>query len=354
MNEHIVLTNGTKNPNATRGASGENYYEMRNRIKSLGSLKEILKNNDLVKSIIAYNGDRHFFAAFIDLINEGLANHEITSNDLGVFTSGEVADAIVNMKKTAHQYGNRKVYPAEIWDKLNYLATINDSYAYAASFTHPEILKAMEGNGNRELTEWSKSSHMPPVGGFAAVIYKMIERGDIEDAKEFIDRIAYYSKKYSQAHKTQLAKNQTKQQDNDLDNYYRTYQESLQKNSSLNSNKLNHSHIKESSTKSDIKPKTENTISQTNQTIVQNHQMAQSIVNAFNEVANQKIENAQNNIKEKDSSEISLDLEDFAKQEQTILNAKHFTEEQKAKMIQELYQEFDNYVEENPEHHKTR
>ena len=143
-------------------------------------------------------------------------------------------------------------------------------------------------------------------------------------------------------------------QDNELDNYYRTYQESLQRNSIFNHPKSSKSYTKDSSTELDSQSKTETEVINTNQTVVQNHQMAQNIVNVFNEVANQKTENSQNSIKEKDSSEISLDLEDFAKQEQTILNAKHFTEKQKAKMIQELYQEFDNYVEENPEHHKTR
>ena len=198
-----LLTNGAADPNKYLGVSGENYEVMKNKIKSLGSMKEILKNHDLVKSIIAYNGDRHFFTAFIDLVNEGLAKHEIWDDDLEVFTSGEVADAIVNIDQTARQYGNRQAYPNETLDKLNYLALITDSKAYAASFTHPEILQAMAGNGNRELREWSQSSHVPPVGGFAAVVYEMIEKGNIEEAKEFIDRIGYHSKKYSQAHKMQ-------------------------------------------------------------------------------------------------------------------------------------------------------
>ena len=201
--QQTVLTNGAADPNKYLGASGENYEVMKNKIKSLGSMKEILKNHDLVKSIIAYNGDRHFFTAFIDLVNEGLAKHEIWDDDLEVFTSGEVADAIVNIDQTARQYGNRQAYPNETLDKLNYLALITDSKAYAASFTHPEILQAMAGNGNRELREWSQSSHVPPVGGFAAVVYEMIEKGNIEEAKEFIDRIGYHSKKYSQAHKMQ-------------------------------------------------------------------------------------------------------------------------------------------------------
>ncbi len=211
-NGFSLANNSDKEKILSDGASNGNYFEMKNKINSLGSMKEILNNHDLVKSIIAYNGDRHFFLAFIDLINEGLAKHEITSDDLEVFTSGEVADAIVNIEQTAKKYGNRQAYPSEAWDKLNYLALITDSKAYAASFTHPEIMKAMAGNANRDLSQWSHSAHVPPVGGFAAVIYEMIEKGNIEEAKEFIDRIGRNSKKYSQAHKMQSVE-ELKQED---------------------------------------------------------------------------------------------------------------------------------------------
>ena len=51
----------------------------------------------------------------------------------------------------------------------------------------------------------------------------------------------------------------------------------------------------------------------------------------------------------KTSAEIDIDLNDFAAQESLILNSKHFTDEQKAQMIEELYREFDTYVKNNPE-----
>lgn len=47
------------------------------------------------------------------------------------------------------------------------------------------------------------------------------------------------------------------------------------------------------------------------------------------------------------SLKITNDLDDFAEQERKILSAKHFTEEQKRRMIGELYSEFDEYVEAN-------
>ena len=51
----------------------------------------------------------------------------------------------------------------------------------------------------------------------------------------------------------------------------------------------------------------------------------------------------------KSSSEIDADLDDFEAEERRILNSKHFTDEQKKEMIEELYSEFDKYTEENPE-----
>ena len=50
---------------------------------------------------------------------------------------------------------------------------------------------------------------------------------------------------------------------------------------------------------------------------------------------------------EKMSAKITNDLDDFAEQERKILNAKNITDEQKRSMIEELYSEFDEYVEEN-------
>lgn len=242
--EKTILTNDSTNPNANLGSSGEDYYEMIDRIKSLGSLKNILKNENLVMAIIAYNGDRHFFAAFIDLINEGLAKHEISSDDLEVFTSGKVADAIVNINETAKQYGNRNAYPNESQDKLNYLSEITDSKAYAASFTHPEILNAMAGNGNTELTEWSRKTTKPPVGGFATVISEMLARGNVEQAKNFIDRVCYYEKEYSLAKHVNNRKEQT-----DFEQHLVTTQNKLSnKTGNIRITKVNLHKMKESLT----------------------------------------------------------------------------------------------------------
>ena len=51
----------------------------------------------------------------------------------------------------------------------------------------------------------------------------------------------------------------------------------------------------------------------------------------------------------KTKEEIDADLEEFETEERRILNSKHFSEEQKKEMIENLYSEFDKYTEENPE-----
>lgn len=86
--------------------------------------------------------------------------------------------------------------------------------------------------------------------------------------------------------------------------------------------------------------------------VIEDSEVQQQLVQAFKSVQSQK-ENTQQNTG-KSSADIDIDLDDFAKQEKQILNAKHFTDEQKKRMIQELYDEFDSYVEENPEYHRTR
>ena len=167
-------------------------------------------------------------------------------------------------------------------------------------------------------------------------------------------------------------------QDKEVERYYRTYQDSIQRQAKFDQSYNKSSNIKDQSSELQKNIENENRQNQSVQTVSQNPQMAQTLANTFKALEVQKTEDTKNtvkdgydktmqlhnnenilntvnnNVQEKNSAEISLDLEDFAKEEQTILNSKHFTDEQKKRMIQELYQEFDSYVEENPEHHKTR
>ena len=196
--EDSVNVNNYNNVKEKTNAFIENYFNETSHIAKLGKTIEILKDFDLVKSIIAYGNDSSYFEDFINTINDGLEKKEIWPEDLKVFYSGEVADAIVNMNRTAREYGNREQYPSEAWDKLSVLASIKDTNSFAASFTHPEIIQYMRNNGMAELTRWTRDTHLPPTTGFAAVVYEMIESGNIDGAKQYLDAISGDCKKYSQ------------------------------------------------------------------------------------------------------------------------------------------------------------
>lgn len=120
-------------------------------------------------------------------------------------------------------------------------------------------------------------------------------------------------------------------------------------------------------------PQAENKIIKTNDSQLQpdtaeddldKKEQLQSFAQVVGEVANQtsEYEKAKRKYKEvsaskelidqinsKPKEEIDADLNDFETEENIILNSKHFTEEQKKKLIDDLYSEFDEYVEKNPE-----
>ena len=197
-----VLVIDTDEFNQPEIETSETEESISQKILNNGTIKDVLKNHDLVMKIIAYNDDGSYFKTFIELVNEAIDNKELEEEDLKIFTSGEIANAIVNLDKTALNYAKRSVYPFEIREKLIQLSLIKDNNSYAASFTNPQILKALSGEGNEELTFWSKTDHIPPVGGFAAVITAMLDDGDILEAKTFATHVASNTKKYVQTNDT--------------------------------------------------------------------------------------------------------------------------------------------------------
>mgnify|MGYP004597908387 CR=1 FL=1 len=57
----MVITNGSKHPNEKQGNDNENFFEMAKKLNLIATLKELVESEELIKSIIAYNGDRRFF-----------------------------------------------------------------------------------------------------------------------------------------------------------------------------------------------------------------------------------------------------------------------------------------------------
>ncbi len=164
------------------------YQEMLDQLNSYGTIKDILRSSDFVKAIIAYNGDGKFFQVFIDLINKGLQKSEIMPWDLQVFTTGKVADAIVNIEETCLVYGKRKSYAQEMPEKLSYLAYIKDAEAFAASFTHPKVIQELINNYNIYLDSWANNIEIP-VGGYAAFIKELLNNNAIEIVQRYLKKL---------------------------------------------------------------------------------------------------------------------------------------------------------------------
>ncbi len=186
----IVITNGNDNPNERQGASGENFYEMLDKIDSLGSLKEVVESQDWIKAIIAYNGDRHFFHAFICRINKALKDNSLDPSSLKWFRSGLVSEWIINIDDTVSKYGKRSSYPAETLDKLNYLACLQDAKSFVACFSHDDIKEALNSsNSGNELTFWRTNTEIP-LNGRVSLAYEWLDAGYTKAAKKLLQAIA--------------------------------------------------------------------------------------------------------------------------------------------------------------------
>ena len=104
----------------------ENYFVMQTKIKALGPIKEVVNNPDMIKAIIAYDGDRHYLCAFIDSVNAALKDGTITEEDLHYFQSGKFMDAIVHLNQTIAEVDPHELQTAERLDKVNYVSLLED------------------------------------------------------------------------------------------------------------------------------------------------------------------------------------------------------------------------------------
>lgn len=191
----MVITNGSKHPNEKQGNDNEDFFEMAKKLNLIATLKELVESEEFIKSIIAYNGDRHFFYVFICLINEALNDKSLKGDSLKWFRNGMVAQWIINIDKTVSEYGNRASYPAEILDKLNYLASLNDAKSFVSCFFHHDIIEVLDSDSkNIELTYWTRNLDIP-LKGRVNLAYKCIDDGKIEAGKKILlpatDELAY-------------------------------------------------------------------------------------------------------------------------------------------------------------------
>ena len=183
----------------------ENYFVMQTKIKALGPIKEVVNNPDMIKAIIAYDGDRHYLCAFIDSVNAALKDGTITEEDLHYFQSGKFMDAIVHLNQTIAEVDPHELQTAERLDKVNYVSLLEDSKTLAVSYTHPEIIAALCGDltwdeNPDELVWWSKSGTFAslPSNVQMVILNELLKRGKADVARSLVSQATYGLEPYKE------------------------------------------------------------------------------------------------------------------------------------------------------------
>ncbi len=172
----------------------ESYFDLEAKIRALGPIKDIVNNPDAIRSIIAYDGDRHYLCAFIDAINAGLKNGTLTEDDLYYFRNGEFVDSIVHLKETIAEVNPHEMQTAERLDKINYMSLLHDDKTLAVSYTHPEIIAALcdesMGSSADDLVWWSRSGTFTSLPGNVQmlIVNEVLKKGNLDVAQELVAR----------------------------------------------------------------------------------------------------------------------------------------------------------------------
>jgi len=178
----------------------ESYYDLVGKIKSIGPIKDIVKNETMLKNIISYGGDRHLLCALFDEINLGIESGTIQDEDLQYFRSGKIMDYIVNLEQTIYETKPRQTFPAERLDKVNYVSLIKDDQTLAACYTHPEIINALCGNGHRDLVWWKDCGTYStlPANVKMVIVSDVFKKGNMVVTQELMEMGTYRLQTYEQ------------------------------------------------------------------------------------------------------------------------------------------------------------
>ena len=175
------------------GDRKEHYDNLLAKIRNLGDIRDVLRNETRLKQIIAYPGDRHLLCAFADVVNESIIKGELSKYDLELLRSGKFMDMIVNLEQTINEVYPREMYTAELLDKINYVSLIQDSQTLAASYTHPTIIDALCGKAdyvkNKEQLVWWRDCGTftsLPSKVQSLITFKVIQNGNLEAAKDLL------------------------------------------------------------------------------------------------------------------------------------------------------------------------
>ena len=187
------------------GDRKEHYDNLLAKIRNLGDIRDVLRNETRLKQIIAYPGDRHLLCAFTDIVNEAIEKGDVSKYDLELLRSGKLMDMIVNLEQTINEVNPREIYTAELLDKINYVSLIQDPQTLAASYTHPTIIDALCGKADyvkkpSELVWWRDCGTFIslPSKVQSLITFKVLQNGNLEAAKDLLGAASFGLEECSQ------------------------------------------------------------------------------------------------------------------------------------------------------------
>ena len=167
----------------------EAWQDQRVKINSLGSIKEILNDKELLLEIITYHGDRHLIHQFFEMVNKEIEKGNIIPEDLVNFRNGWLSDCLVNLDVIVKNSGREKYY-FEKGDKLNYATVINDPETQISIFTNPKLIAALaETIQDRELIYCEQSLSYLSVEAQLRVIQEIIKAGNVEKGMQLMNEL---------------------------------------------------------------------------------------------------------------------------------------------------------------------
>lgn len=174
-----------KHPEETR----EHWEEQQRKINSLGSIREILNNKELLLEILTYFGDRHLIGQFYDMLNDAIEQGEVLPEDLAYLRSGWLGNCIVNLNDYVNNVG-RNLYPFEIGDKLNYTTLVRDTETQIATFTNKRVIEAIAGiTPDKQLSYCEQSLGYLTPEAQLRVIQEIMKVGNIEKAMYMLNEL---------------------------------------------------------------------------------------------------------------------------------------------------------------------
>ncbi len=163
------------------------FDRLEEKIKSLGDIKKVVKNKEILLSILTSDIDRHLMCALFEEVNRGILRGDIEEKDLEILRSGWLTEQIINLEELVHQRG-REIFPFEIGDKLNYISLLRDvptlNASYGNSLLVQSIENAKESKMRQQLCFWMGSGL--PVETKLNIAKKFLEVGNSKIVMEYL------------------------------------------------------------------------------------------------------------------------------------------------------------------------